>query len=137
MTLGDRLLVLHQGRPAQLATPMEVFDYPADTYVASFIGAPAMNFLPAVLTDSGAVAKLAAGPALRFVDGRREGPDGKRTHDRRAAGTYQNRSRWRDAQDRSDRTCLVRKPWSSAVWPHRVRRLWSSGSPVRRRKERF
>ncbi len=31
MTLGDRLLVLHQGRPAQLATPMEVFERPADT----------------------------------------------------------------------------------------------------------
>ena len=46
MTLGDRLLVLHQGEPAQLATPMEVFERPADTYVAGFIGAPAMNFLP-------------------------------------------------------------------------------------------
>ena len=51
MTLGDRLLVLHQGRPAQLATPMEIFEHPADTYVAGFIGAPAMNFLPAILTD--------------------------------------------------------------------------------------
>ena len=46
MTLGDRLLVMHQGRPAQLATPMEVFERPADTYVAGFIGAPTMNFLP-------------------------------------------------------------------------------------------
>src|SRR6202162_1480968 len=76
MTLGDRLLVLHQGRPAQLATPMEVFERPADTYVAGFIGAPAMNFLPAILTDSGTAAKLDAGPMLRFVDGRRDGPDG-------------------------------------------------------------
>jgi sn-glycerol 3-phosphate transport system ATP-binding protein len=76
MTLGDRLLVLHQGRPAQLATPMEVFEHPADTYVAGFIGAPAMNFLPAVLTDAGGAAKLEAGPLLRFVDGRRDGPDG-------------------------------------------------------------
>ena len=49
MTLGDRLLVLHQGQPAQLATPMEVFARPADTYVAGFIGAPTMNFLPAAL----------------------------------------------------------------------------------------
>src|SRR6185312_10086977 len=49
MTLGDRLLVLHQGRPVQLATPMEVFERPADIYVAGFIGTPAMNFLPAVL----------------------------------------------------------------------------------------
>jgi len=77
MTLGDRLLVLHEGRPAQLATPMEVFEHPADTYVAGFIGAPAMNFLPAVLTDAGTAAKLEAGPLLRFVDGRREGPEGK------------------------------------------------------------
>ena len=53
MTLGDRLLVLHQGRPAQLATPMEVFARPADTYVAGFIGAPTMNFLPAALARGG------------------------------------------------------------------------------------
>ena len=75
MTLGDRLLVLHQGRPAQLATPMEVFERPADTYVAGFIGAPAMNFLPAVLTDDGSAAQLEAGPLLRFIDGRRDRPD--------------------------------------------------------------
>jgi sn-glycerol 3-phosphate transport system ATP-binding protein len=77
MTLGDRLLVLHQGRPAQFATPMEVFERPADTYVAGFIGAPAMNFLVAALTDAGAAARLEAGPLLHFVDGSRDGPDGK------------------------------------------------------------
>jgi sn-glycerol 3-phosphate transport system ATP-binding protein len=77
MTLGDRLLVLHEGRPAQFATPMEVFDRPADTYVAGFIGAPAMNFLPATLTDSGSAAMLDAGLLLHFVDGRRSGHDGK------------------------------------------------------------
>jgi sn-glycerol 3-phosphate transport system ATP-binding protein len=76
MTLGDRLLVLHQGRPAQFATPMEVFEHPADTYVAGFIGAPAMNFLPAVLADAGTSARLEAGPLLRFVDGKRNGIDG-------------------------------------------------------------
>jgi len=78
MTLGDRLLVLHQGRPAQLATPMEVFDRPADTYVAGFIGAPAMNFLPAVLVDDGSAAKLEAGPLVRFIDHARDRPDGTR-----------------------------------------------------------
>jgi sn-glycerol 3-phosphate transport system ATP-binding protein len=77
MTLGDRLLVLHQGRPAQLATPLEVFEQPADIYVAGFIGAPAMNFLPATLARDGAAAQLAAGPLLPFADGRREGPDGR------------------------------------------------------------
>jgi sn-glycerol 3-phosphate transport system ATP-binding protein len=53
MTLGDRLLVLHLGVPVQLATPMEVFERPANTYVASFIGTPAMNLLPATLSHQG------------------------------------------------------------------------------------
>ena len=76
MTLGDRLLVLHQGRPAQLATPLEVFERPADTYVATFIGAPAMNLLPATLARDGSAAQLAAGPLVPFADGRRAGRDG-------------------------------------------------------------
>jgi len=77
MTLGDRLLVLHQGYPAQLATPMEVFAHPADTYVAGFIGAPTMNFLPAVLARGGSAAQLEAGPLLPFLDGKRPGDDGQ------------------------------------------------------------
>ena len=76
MTLGDRLLVLHQGRPAQLATPMEVFERPADTYVAGFIGAPTMNFLPATLADGGVAARLEAGPLIPFSDGSRPGAAG-------------------------------------------------------------
>ena len=62
MTLGDRLLVLHQGRPVQFATPMEVFARPADTYVAGFIGAPAMNFVPGT-QEHGAV-RLATGQRI-------------------------------------------------------------------------
>jgi len=77
MTLGDRLLVLHQGYPAQLATPLEVFERPADTYVATFIGAPSMNLLPATLVQNGRAAQLAAGPLLPFRDGPRPGPDGR------------------------------------------------------------
>jgi sn-glycerol 3-phosphate transport system ATP-binding protein len=77
MTLGDRLLVLHQGRPAQLATPMEVFARPADIYVAGFIGAPSMNFRAATLTLGGTAARLAAGPEIAFADGQRAGTDGQ------------------------------------------------------------
>src|SRR5271166_3754307 len=76
MTLGDRLLVLHQGRPAQLATPMEVFERPADTYVASFIGAPAMNFLPGELTANGTAVRLQAGPTIPFPAATPRGPGG-------------------------------------------------------------
>ena len=54
MTLGDRLVVMHQGHAAQVGPPMEIWARPADTYVASFIGSPAMNFLPAAV-ENGAV----------------------------------------------------------------------------------
>src|ERR1700742_3745933 len=61
MTLGDRLLILHEGQPAQLATPMEIFTHPADTYVASFIGSPTMNFLSGRLVRDGTAVQLDAG----------------------------------------------------------------------------
>jgi sn-glycerol 3-phosphate transport system ATP-binding protein len=78
MTLGDRLLILHQGRPAQLATPMEVFERPADTYVAGFIGAPSMNFLAGRLSHGGTAVQLEVGICIPFSDGRRAGADGRR-----------------------------------------------------------
>ncbi|HEX4369359.1 MAG TPA: sn-glycerol-3-phosphate ABC transporter ATP-binding protein UgpC [Rhodopila sp.] len=72
MTLGDRLLILHEGTPAQLATPMEVFEHPADTYVAGFVGSPTMNFLPGHLVHDGTAVQLAAGPLIP-LQGRRSG----------------------------------------------------------------
>jgi sn-glycerol 3-phosphate transport system ATP-binding protein len=77
MTLGDRLVVMHEGRAAQVGTPMEVWSKPADTYVASFIGSPAMNFLPATLVDGGAAARLSGGTVWRFADGGRPGGEGR------------------------------------------------------------
>jgi sn-glycerol 3-phosphate transport system ATP-binding protein len=55
---------------------MEVFERPADTYVASFIGAPAMNFLPGELTGGGTAVRLHAGPVIPFTAGTPAGPDG-------------------------------------------------------------
>jgi sn-glycerol 3-phosphate transport system ATP-binding protein len=76
MTLGDRLVVMHQGHAAQVATPMEIFDRPADTYVAGFIGSPSMNFLAGHLAQDGHAVALDAGPVIRFADGPRTGRDG-------------------------------------------------------------
>jgi len=72
MTLGDRLLILHEGAPAQLATPMEVFERPADMYVAGFVGSPTMNFLPGRLVLDGTAVQLDAGPLVPLA-GRRIG----------------------------------------------------------------
>ena len=45
MTLGDRVVVMHEGRIQQVGTPMEVYQRPANRFVASFIGAPTMNLI--------------------------------------------------------------------------------------------
>jgi len=47
MTLGDRVVVLDRGRIQQVGTPLEVYERPANTFVAGFVGSPAMNLLPA------------------------------------------------------------------------------------------
>ncbi len=46
MTLADRLVVLNRGRVEQVGRPLEVYRQPASTFVASFIGSPAMNLVP-------------------------------------------------------------------------------------------
>ena len=47
MTLADRIVILNHGRIEQIGTPEDVYDRPASTFVAGFIGAPPMNLLPA------------------------------------------------------------------------------------------
>jgi multiple sugar transport system ATP-binding protein len=49
MTLGDRVVVMLDGRIQQAATPLEIYNRPRNRFVAGFIGAPAMNFLPVAL----------------------------------------------------------------------------------------
>jgi len=46
MGMGDRIAVMDQGRVRQLGTPHEIYDDPADTFVATFLGSPPMNLIP-------------------------------------------------------------------------------------------
>jgi multiple sugar transport system ATP-binding protein len=46
MGLGDRIAVMSQGRVRQVGEPVEIYDDPADTFVATFIGSPPMNLVP-------------------------------------------------------------------------------------------
>ncbi len=50
MTMADRIIVLNAGRIEQIGTPTEIYEHPASTFVASFMGAPAMNILSAKIT---------------------------------------------------------------------------------------
>ena len=49
MTLADRIVVINDGRIEQVGAPVHLYDAPANLFVAGFIGAPAMNFVPAVV----------------------------------------------------------------------------------------
>ncbi|GAM70138.1 maltose/maltodextrin transport ATP-binding protein malK [Vibrio sp. JCM 19236] len=52
MTMGDRICVLNQGRIMQVDTPMNLYNFPANKFVAGFIGSPAMNLLKATLVET-------------------------------------------------------------------------------------
>ena len=51
MTLADRIVIMNEGRIPQIGSPLELFNHPANLFVAGFIGSPAMNFLEGTMTD--------------------------------------------------------------------------------------
>ena len=60
MTLADRIVVLRAGRVEQIGAPTDLYDRPANTFVAGFIGSPKMNFMPAtVAAVNGRTARVA------------------------------------------------------------------------------
>jgi multiple sugar transport system ATP-binding protein len=65
MTLGDRVVVMKDGRVQQIGTPLEVYRNPANKFVAGFIGAPSMNFLEVTIGSNGTAATAEA-PCLRI-----------------------------------------------------------------------
>jgi multiple sugar transport system ATP-binding protein len=73
MTLADRIVVLNGGRIEQEGTPAELYKTPANRFVASFIGSPAMNLLEATIdgSDGAPVARLTDGTAINVAAGRR------------------------------------------------------------------
>jgi multiple sugar transport system ATP-binding protein len=52
MSLADRIVVMEGGRIRQVGTPAEVYDRPADVFVAKFVGSPGMNFIPGEISLS-------------------------------------------------------------------------------------
>ncbi|MGH6883018.1 MAG: ABC transporter ATP-binding protein, partial [Hypericibacter sp.] len=53
MTMADRIVVLQDGRIEQVGPPLDLYDRPANQFVAGFIGSPAMNFVPGTLRPDG------------------------------------------------------------------------------------
>ncbi|HET8728957.1 MAG TPA: sn-glycerol-3-phosphate ABC transporter ATP-binding protein UgpC [Alphaproteobacteria bacterium] len=63
LTMGDRIVVMNEGRIHQVGTPDELYDAPVNKFVASFIGTPAMGFLTCRIERSGSEAALVSDSA--------------------------------------------------------------------------
>ena len=58
MTMADRIVVMNAGHVAQIGSPLQLYDEPANRFVAGFIGSPAMNFLPVHAVPDGVAWQL-------------------------------------------------------------------------------
>src|SRR3982751_4657342 len=58
MTMGDKIVVMRDGRIEQTGSPLELYDHPANQFVAGFIGSPSMNFLPGTLRRGAGTARV-------------------------------------------------------------------------------
>ncbi|MBR0895124.1 sn-glycerol-3-phosphate ABC transporter ATP-binding protein UgpC [Bradyrhizobium tropiciagri] len=67
MTLADRVVVMNHGKIEQIGTPNELYHKPATKFVASFIGSPAMNFVPCRLEDVGGKLNVRLTDRLAFT----------------------------------------------------------------------
>ena len=66
MTMADKIVVMNDGKVEQIGSPLELYDNPANLFVAGFIGSPAMNFLPGKVARNGALAVASPGGIFRF-----------------------------------------------------------------------
>src|SRR5712691_3786406 len=69
MTMADRIAVMHDGRIEQLGEPLELYDRPANLFVAQFIGSPAMNIFDGVVKSGSVEALGARWPARGGAEG--------------------------------------------------------------------
>jgi multiple sugar transport system ATP-binding protein len=68
MTMADKIVVMHDGIVEQMGAPLELYDKPANQFVAGFIGSPAMNFLEGTLRSNGsAYVEVAGGARLPLI----------------------------------------------------------------------
>lgn len=153
MTMGDRVVVMNDGRIEQVGTPRDLYDHPSSMFVASFIGSPTMNLLPARRGES---AVRVGGADVRIA---RETPDsgtevvlGIRSEDLRPSGetddafglevdlveelgsdtyVYGNLMDRETTGNLGDRPFVVRLPKGSS--PRRGERMWFTADPDRAR----
>ena len=77
MTMADRIIVLHDGLVEQAGSPLELYDRPANVFVAGFIGSPAMNLIKGTVRLNGGPSFLTEGGIVLPLNGAPAGTDGR------------------------------------------------------------
>jgi len=67
MTMADRIVVMHDGVVEQAGTPLEIYDRPANVFVATFIGSPSMNLLAGRIGADAGTVELVGGARLALA----------------------------------------------------------------------
>ena len=129
MTMADRIVVMHDGVVEQVGEPLDLYDQPANLFVAGFIGSPAMNFIDATIKrNGGAPSAVAADGTQLPLPATAGGRDGQKV-------VYGIRPEHLDLTDGAA-ACRPRSWWSSRpaprswcspTWPGR-RSRWCSRS---------
>jgi multiple sugar transport system ATP-binding protein len=69
MTLGDRVVIMKDGMVQQVGEPLELYNHPANKFVAGFIGSPSMNFAPVTVTEAnGSLIAESSGLRIKLPD---------------------------------------------------------------------
>jgi multiple sugar transport system ATP-binding protein len=74
MTMATRIVVINKGKLQQVDTPQNLYDHPANLFVAGFIGSPAMNFFPAKLRKDGGKLQVDTGDFVVSIPAKKAGP---------------------------------------------------------------
>ena len=112
MTMADQIVVMHDGRIEQTGSPLELYDRPANRFVAGFIGSPAMNFIDGTQKDGALVAANGARLPVAGASRRQRRPRADLRHPARAPGPRRRGLRGRGDRDRAhrQRDAAVRAP---------------------------
>ncbi len=81
MTLADRIVVMRDGYIEQVGSPLEIFQNPANAFVAGFIGSPPMNLHPASIVNSGKEQKVKLSDTLEIPIPKKNGTDFNAGHE--------------------------------------------------------
>src|SRR5262249_13834318 len=80
MTLADKIVILHDGKVEQIGSPMELYDRPANKFIAGFIGSPQMNFIEASVLGRNDAATVGVRPEHIRLDPEKGDAMGAVTH---------------------------------------------------------